>query len=390
MTVYSHSRISTFEQCPLRFKFNYIDKVETEIGEGVEAFLGSRVHDVLEKLYKDLKFEKMNSLKELLDYYNSEWKKNWNDNIMIVRKEYDKENYRKMGERFITDYYNTYKPFDSDKTIGLEMRIIIKINGRQVQGYIDRLSSKDGVYEIHDYKTANTLMTQEKADEDRQLALYSIAIKEMFDDCEKVELVWHFLAFNKEIRSKRTDKELEELKKEVVKAIDDIESCKEFKPGESALCGWCEFQSICPRFKHKYEVEDKKPEEFLADDGVALVNEYAGLKAKEQKINEKMEQVKEKIFLFGEQKNLDRLYGSDVAVSIWKKECVKFPGKKDEDYEKFIDVLKKQGLWEEFSTLDKFKLEKAFENIEIDSEKMVPISKFGKKELIKRLYLRNR
>jgi putative RecB family exonuclease len=50
MTVYSHSRLSCFEQCPQKFKLQYIDKVETDVEESVEAFLGSRTHETLEKL----------------------------------------------------------------------------------------------------------------------------------------------------------------------------------------------------------------------------------------------------------------------------------------------------------------------------------------------------
>ena len=104
--LYSHSRLKCFEQCPLKFKFAYIDKLEGPSEEGVEAFLGSRVHETLEKLYKDLRFMKENTLQELLDYFNSQWKKNWNGNIIIVKKEYTSENYRKLGVKYVTDYYN--------------------------------------------------------------------------------------------------------------------------------------------------------------------------------------------------------------------------------------------------------------------------------------------
>ena len=55
MTLYSHSRLSTFENCPLKFKYTYIDKIETGIEESIEAFLGSRVHEALEKLSKSEK-----------------------------------------------------------------------------------------------------------------------------------------------------------------------------------------------------------------------------------------------------------------------------------------------------------------------------------------------
>jgi len=51
MLLYSHSRLSSFEQCPQKFKLKYIDKAEVEVEETIERFLGSRVHDALEKRY---------------------------------------------------------------------------------------------------------------------------------------------------------------------------------------------------------------------------------------------------------------------------------------------------------------------------------------------------
>jgi putative RecB family exonuclease len=394
MTVYSHSRISTFEQCPLKFKFEYIDEAETEVEASIEAFLGTRVHETLEKLYQDFKFQKLNTLQELLHFYNDEWDKNWNERIRIVRDDYKPENFRKMGEQFITEYYNKYQPFNQAKTICLEMQIILKLDSEEkyvLQGYIDRLASpSDGVYEIHDYKTSNSLPTQDHVDTDRQLALYSIAVKEMFKDCKKVILTWHYLAFDKEIRSERSEEQLEELKKEVIKAIQEIESTAEFKPQESSLCEWCDYKEICPKFSHLAEVEHKEPEEFLADDGVKLVNEYAKLKAEEDDLAKQLENVKDKIFKFADAKKIERLFGSDAMVSIWKKECLKFPVREDPRYTELVALLKKQGLWDEFSSLDKYKLEKAFENGMIDFEKMKEMSKYASKETIKKLYLRER
>jgi putative RecB family exonuclease len=394
MATYSHSRISSFEQCPLRFKFHYIDEVETDVETTAEAFLGSKVHETLEKLYKDLKFQKQNTLQELLHFYNDEWAKSWNDNIKIVRAQYGQDNFRKMGEQFITDYYNKYQPFNQAKTIGLEMQIILKLDpeGKYVlQGYIDRLSSPgDGIYEIHDYKTSNSLPTQDHVDTDRQLALYSMAVREMFQDCKKVILIWHYLAFDKEIRSERSEEQLEELKKEVIEAIKQIEGATEFNPKESTLCQWCDYMSICPRFSHLAEVEKKEPEEFLADDGVKMANEYAALKAKEGEVQKRLDELKENIFKFGEQKKIERIYGSDAMVTIWKKDCLKFPTREDPGFVELVALIKKQGLWDEFSALDKYKLEKAFEGGQIDFEKMKEMAKYARKETIKKLYLRER
>ena len=35
--IYSHSRLSTFEQCPFKFKLRYIDEIEPEIEKTIEA-----------------------------------------------------------------------------------------------------------------------------------------------------------------------------------------------------------------------------------------------------------------------------------------------------------------------------------------------------------------
>ena len=52
MEIYSYSRIKTFENCPLTYRYRYIDRIKVDT-EGVEAFMGSRVHESLKKLYRD-------------------------------------------------------------------------------------------------------------------------------------------------------------------------------------------------------------------------------------------------------------------------------------------------------------------------------------------------
>ena len=51
---FSHSTISTFEQCPRKYAFQYVERIRVET-EGVEAFLGKRVHESLEKLHSSAK-----------------------------------------------------------------------------------------------------------------------------------------------------------------------------------------------------------------------------------------------------------------------------------------------------------------------------------------------
>jgi len=391
MKTYSNSKLSCFEQCPLKFKFHYIDKIKTETEESVEAFLGSRVHDTLEKLYKDLKFQKLNSLKELLAFYNEEWKKNWNDSIAIVKKEYTQTNYRKMGEKFITDYYNRYEPFNQTTTIGLETQNFVEIGGYKIHVRIDRLAkAEDGVYEVHDYKTSNSLPTQEKLDQDRQLAVYAYGVKTMYPDAKRVKLIWHFVAFDKEMQSERTDDQLEQLKGEVLEVIKEIEQSKEYPAKESALCGWCEFKSFCPNFKHQYEVEDKPAKKFLKDDGVKLVNEYSNLYADIKEKEKKLEQIREALIDFAKQKQVDVVFGSDVKASVKSYPKLSFPKKGDSSRGAFFEIVRKIGLWDKLAIVDTYKLTKMINKGEIADELKKLLDKFIKKGETVRVSLRKK
>ncbi len=102
MTYYSYSRLATFEDCPLKYKFNYLDRIKRE-EESIEAFLGSRFHETMEKLYRELQF-RVYSLEELLDYYDEQWSKNYHSHILLVKKERSIDDYKNLGCRCIKDY----------------------------------------------------------------------------------------------------------------------------------------------------------------------------------------------------------------------------------------------------------------------------------------------
>lgn len=252
MVIYSHSRLSTFEQCPFKFKLRYIDKVKPEIEKSIEAHLGSVVHNTLEWLYIEVQKENLPNIEEVITYYSEEWEKTYTENTAIVRKNMAAKDYFNKGVGFLVDYYMKHSPFN-DGTLELEKKIIIDLDrtGKyKIQGFIDRLvyNKQTKEYEIHDYKTANTIPTEDKIATDRQLALYSIAIKEIFGEHNNVLLTWHYLAHNIKICSRRTTEELEKLKKEIINLIDKIEATNHFPAQKSILCDWCEFKSMCPHF----------------------------------------------------------------------------------------------------------------------------------------------
>ncbi len=262
---YSHSKISTFEQCPYKFKLKYIDKIKPTVEKSIEAHLGSSVHSALEELYSQILKNKILELDEVLLHYTKEWQKEFSEEIAIPRQRTTAQDYFQKGVEFLINYYTSHAPFD-DGTIELEKEIILPLTEEyEIWGFIDRLvfNKKTQEYEIHDYKTSNSLPDKEKIASDRQLALYSIAIKEILKlpKTANIKLIWHYLAHNKKIESFRTEENLENLKKEIIEIIKKIESTKEFPKCESMLCNWCEYKDICKGEKHrtqKQALEEKE------------------------------------------------------------------------------------------------------------------------------------
>ena len=248
MVIYSHSKISTFEQCPLKFKFRYIDKLEPDIKQTIESFLGNKIHETLQWIYENAN-EKTFELDDIVKYFIDLWNQDFSNEIKVVNEEYNAEYYFDKGIKLLINYFLSNSPF-IDNTIATEKKVFINLDPEgkyQLQGYIDRLvhNKESNIFEIHDYKTG-ALKSQEELDKDRQLALYAIGIKNMFENVDTVLLIWHFLDFNKKLISKRSDEQLEKLKKELIDSIAKIESTKEFNANPGCLCKWCEFRSYCP------------------------------------------------------------------------------------------------------------------------------------------------
>lgn len=252
MPVYSHSRLETFESCPLKYRFRYIDKIEKPGVQTVEAFLGNRVHEALKKLYDDLVQASRNTLDDLLEFYRQRWKQEWGPGITIVAARRTQHDYLMDGTQCIQNYYDKHEPFDHCRTIATEQRIDFSLDasGRySMTGYVDRIDRReDGTYEIHDYKTSKTVPRQTEADASRQLGLYQLGVQKSRQGARKVELNWHYLRHGVTLRSTRSPQQLTRLCETTAALIDRIEAEKRFPPNKGRLCDWCEYKPDCPEW----------------------------------------------------------------------------------------------------------------------------------------------
>lgn len=380
MPVYSHSRLETFENCPLKYKFRYIDGIK-KAEQGVEAFLGAQVHEVLRKLYDDLHLEKLDSLEELLECYAANWKKAWGPHVRIVRAGMTEQNYYDTGAKCIRNFYESNKPFRQSQTLGTEVHLMFPLDGEgkyQLQGYVDRIARRDdGTIEIHDYKTGRTLPPQQKVDADRQLALYQIGVERQWPDTRSVELIWHYVAFRETQRSRRTAQQLVQLRQQTIELIRRIESAKQFEGRRSALCDWCEYKPDCPLWRHPDSVLALSPAQFKAEDGVRLADEYAKTKHKLDALQLELDQLKEKVIAFARQRNLQIIQGSGEQLSVRTSEWEKFPAKREAERAALEALLKGAGKWEEISELDTAALLHALESAQWPADLVAAVRRFA-------------
>lgn len=372
--IYSASRLETYRQCPQKFKFTYLDKVESTV-EGIEAFMGSRVHEALEKLYTDLRFCKATTLPELLTNYHELWTRAWHEQVQIVRENRTPDDYEAMGEQSLISYYQRYAPFNQSQTLGLEHPVKLHLDAKgeyQMQGYIDRLSSPaEGVLWIHDYKTKGFFPTQQSIDEDRQLAYYQMALQQLWPETKEITLIWHYLIFDYEFRSKRSIEELESLRQETLGLIREIESAIEFPPRESALCNWCEYQAICPIFSPL----SLAPHEYQSHEGVQWVERLNQLQCEEEVIKGKINQIKASLAAYATQKGVEVIMTQTHKALIRHYENV--PREDAHGRALLEQLLKAEGKWGEASSLDGFLLSKTMKTGDWSAELIARVKKLG-------------
>lgn len=398
---YSPSRISSFDGCKLKYKYGYIDKIHSDT-EAIETFRGSTAHKALEDFYKLVKSGTTKPLEWVLGRYKEEWEKSYPENIKVVKKDVSIEDYFKKGQQALTDYYEKYKPFNQTKIVDTERLLKFSINRNDKEysfhGKLDRLdwNDKDSIFEIHDYKVTNRLMTQEEADTDWQLGLYHIALKEKWPDIKKVKLVWHSLLFNKEIVSFRTEEQLKALEDNLVTKVEEIESCTEFPPDKSILCNWCDYQNICPLWKHPKQMEMLPVNEYKKDPGVKLVVEYAKLEIEKSELEEKIDaieivqaQIKEAAIEFAEKNKVKIIDGPSAQFKIDIKDELAAPTKAEDprSWKELRDILIKEGKYNDVSTVHSKSISAVISRGEWPAEFVKKIMKFLQHKITKTVKL---
>ena len=389
MPLYSHSRLGAYEKCPFPYRLRYVDRVKPALGNSIESFMGRMVHDALEWLYKLARDSNVVSKESLLNKYDQLWIDNWQDDIRVIKKDLTAENFKQTGSNCLEMYYDSYHPFNQAITIGLEERMMIDLpEDKKMQGYIDRLDKLgDGHLAVHDYKTSNRVPPQAVADQDRQLGLYALAVHQRYPEVEKIDLVWHYVRFDEEVRSTRTQAQLEKMIDTTVSLIKDVEAAtdrKDFPTKTSMLCDWCEFKAQCPEYSHQFASKSDTPTldttNITAAQAAETVDKLVDLKAKKKDMAADMDAMvatlEDRLINYSKESGHKAVFGRDYKASFRESKGMKIPDKKDLRRYELESTLREMGLWDDLQEMSAYRLKSKIKSGDWSLEQKTEILKY--------------
>lgn len=248
---YSYSKISTFRQCPFKYKLQYIDKVPVPQKSKYLSF-GLTVADVIEEIYKNaLKYtslDKLTLISIIMDYWvPKQYKKEFVESLQ--------ESYSFLGyasEKEEQTYINNliaYMTLFIEKNpiqpmFGIEVPIHLELPEYDITGRIDWLEFKreTSSIDIIDNKSGKNLIPNLASD--IQLCLYKTAVEQMYPSLHIGNVGFYYLALDKKVI---VDSSILETNKvfDIIYNVHQRIIMGDFPKFKSNLCKYCEVCHEC-------------------------------------------------------------------------------------------------------------------------------------------------
>ena len=162
-TVYSISRLNTFNQCPLQYYFTYV--LHDRGDNNIYGIMGGHIHDCLQNIC-----DGVGTYEDMINTYRLELNKCKIQGIKFPSETIG-QSWENDMEHFCTNFKSPYN------TTATEKGFVANIGGVHMQGFIDLIVPvADGVA-IIDWKTSSKFDKKKLLYAGRQLVLYKLAVE---------------------------------------------------------------------------------------------------------------------------------------------------------------------------------------------------------------------
>ena len=320
----SYSSFRTYQECPLRWRFLYVDKLP-ETPRGYFTF-GRVVHSVLEQLVAPLvvptarrvsENDRQRTLDEWHAHSGTATPPRWmtsEEMLAAYEREWSSEGYtsseeesryRALGREILLRYYD-FLVRERPLPVAVEEHLEARWDGIPVHGYIDRIDrAPAGGLEIVDYKTSRELSSDDARDSD-QLSLYQVLVESNYAEPVQGLTLYHLRSLTPLRVAPRERAALAGLHDRLGTALDGIRA-EAFEPTPGRHCTRCDFRDRCPEFRSVPEADGQRLR--------VLVDRFEALRNEENRLEGELRRTAEELHRAAEELGVHRVPGTrSVAV----------------------------------------------------------------------------
>ncbi len=242
----SPSSVSAFKDCPLAFKFSYLDRLPQPPSPAMTK--GTLVHRALERLHGRPADERLlDAALTDLDDARAEMATHPDiTELELTDEEWD--SFYRDAKTLVERYFEIEDP-RTVRTVGLELKLSARIGRLTLRGIIDRLDlDENGELVVIDYKTG---AVPSEFFENARLSgvhIYALLVQQVFGRRPaSVQLL--YLAKPLAIVATPSEQSLRGVTSKtsaIWTAVERACANDDFRPRPSALCDYCTFKPYCP------------------------------------------------------------------------------------------------------------------------------------------------
>lgn len=247
----SYSALSTYQQCPLKYRFRYIDGLPEEFVSANLVF-GAAIHAAAELHFNELMVAaRPPALDDLLVAYNDSW-----DSQAVANIRYRKGEDRSSHESIATRMLKALQESEISKPNGTILGVEEELRGHVIEGCPELLARLDLVVEtddalvVTDLKTSRSRWSATQAEQSSdQLLLYGELASQL---APEKPLHLNFAVITKaqtpsvEVHSAVASARRVARPKRTVQVVWEAIDAEHFYPSPSAMnCGGCPYRKHC-------------------------------------------------------------------------------------------------------------------------------------------------
>ncbi|MBF0205163.1 MAG: PD-(D/E)XK nuclease family protein [Desulfamplus sp.] len=256
----SHSQISTYQLCSLKYYLHYVEAKKPE-SVGIALPFGGSLHSALAVYYRSVQHGKIETLDNIIDCFNTALTLDMESSdipILFSKNMSDKDAALKMGKSMLEVFYSNvnlknFEIVDVELPLSSPLYTVTgTVTDYRIIGVIDLLlRSPDGEILIVDNKSASKSLSQQMAEQDHQMTAYSylLATNRYIPPASTVQCRFDVLLKLKEpkiqniqtSRNRDHRRRFARLSNMVLAGIDS----NIFFPNPSWMCPTCQYAQAC-------------------------------------------------------------------------------------------------------------------------------------------------